>query len=474
MKKTLLAGLLCCFSTTSISDEVSLQSLQAQAIEDAKQKAEELRAGSQRADAGSGVDAAVAEIARRSQTIMASAATPTVPIAEGVSQGQETPSGENRNQFQAIKDQSLKLAEQQQSLSQMVADASRTQAASNETAKSIGTIYKDVNAKALKNIMGGQQSGVGGVDVVRETGLLFLSMSMPDNDVSAALEMASSHGVRVAFVGLPNGTRNIPEAMRFMKKLAAKAKIEPANEPDVGIDPNAFTKYGVRVVPTLVRETGDGHFHRLEGSINWSYFDDSIKQMPQGQWLNLQAGQVWKIEEINLIEEMKQRMAAIDWEAKKKGAIERFWSNQKMHHLPAATKTERWMIDPTVRVTKDMQDRSGQLIARAGTVLNPLASAHVPLRLLVINPASERELQWAVQYQQSNPFGGQTMVLGTDFTTKGWDVMQKASNTLQARIRLAPPELINRFRLTATPAVIQTIGKAFGVQQLALDKEEAE
>ena len=66
------------------------------------------------------------------------------------------------------------------------------------------------------------------------------------------------------------------------------------------------------------------------------------------------------------------------------------------------------------------------------------------------------------------------MVLGTDFTTKGWDVMQKASNTLQARIRLAPPELINRFRLTATPAVIQTINTAFGVQQLALDKEETE
>ncbi len=471
MKKTLLAGLLCCFSATSISDEISLQSLQAQAIEDAKQKAEELQAGSQAPDSGSSVDAAVAEIARRSQGIIASAATPAAPISVDASQASAS---ENRSQFQAIKDQSLKLAEQQQSLSQMVADASRAQAASNETAKSIGTIYKDVNAKALKNIMGGQQSGAGGVDVVRETGLLFLSMSMPDNDVSAALEMASSHGVRVAFVGLPKGAHNIPEAMRFMKKLAAKAKIELANEPDVGIDPNAFTKYGVRVVPTLVRETGDGHFHRLEGSINWSYFDDTIKHLPQGQWLNLQAGQVWKIEETNLIEEMKRRMAAIDWEAKKKGAIERFWLNQKMHHLPAAIKTERWMIDPTVRVTKDMQDRSGKLIARAGTVLNPLASAHVPLRLLVINPASERELQWAVQYQLSNPFGGQTMVLGTDFTDKGWDVMQKASNTLQARIRLAPPELINRFRLTATPAVIETVGKAFGVQQLALDKEKTQ
>lgn len=453
MKRTLLVGLLCCSSATTASEEVVAGR-------------DEVFQPSSPSAIANGVDAAVAEIAKRSQPLLAP------PVADAKLPASSA--GDSRALYQEIKNKAVQMADQQNSIAQMVADTSRANAATEATAKSVGAIYNGVNAKSLKAMMGANKSGDSSVDPAKTVGLLFLSMSMPDKDVSSALEMASEYGVRVVFIGLPKGARNIPDAMRVMKKIAVEAKLKPEQEPDVGIDPNAFAKYGVRVVPTLVRETGDGHFHRLEGSINWRYFDDTIKGLEQGKWLNQQAGQTWQIEETSLIEEMKRRMASIDWEEKKKAAINRFWTNQKMNRLPAAVKTERWMIDPTVRVTKDMYDRGGKLIAKAGTQLNPLAGAHVPLRMLVINPASQRELKWAMQYQQKNPFGGQTMILGTDFTENGWKVMEKASNTLQARIRLAPSELITRFRLTATPAVVETINSAFGVQQFAIEQEIAQ
>ena len=70
---------------------------------------------------------------------------------------------------------------------------------------------------------------------------------------------------------------------------------------------------------------------------------------------------------------MKKRALAIDWKAKQDAAVARFWNNQTMHSLPPASKDERWMIDPTVKVVKDVVDPKGNVLAKAGTIVNPLA-----------------------------------------------------------------------------------------------------
>lgn len=45
-----------------------------------------------------------------------------------------------------------------------------------------------------------------------------------------------------------------------------------------------------------------------------------------------------------------------------------------------------------MRVVKDMVDPKGNVLAKAGTVINPLAQAYAPLRMIVINPQSQQEL----------------------------------------------------------------------------------
>lgn len=59
------------------------------------------------------------------------------------------------------------------------------------------------------------------------------------------------------------------------------------------------------------------------------------------------------------------------------------------------------MIDPTVRVVKDVVDPKGNVLAKAGTVVNPLAQVYAPLRMIVINPQSQLELEWAKKYRKS-------------------------------------------------------------------------
>lgn len=303
---------------------------------------------------------------------------------------------------------------------------------------------------------------------VQRNGMLFVSMSMPTPSLMSALQVAADHDIPVSFIGLIKGTKQVPDTIMVLKKLAKKAKL--TTEPEVLLNPVDFVKYGINVVPTLIKDDGAGHFHRLEGSINADYFYDAINlEEADGKYVNQRVGPTWQIEEKNLIDEMKDRFAAIDWEAKKREAVQRFWQHQKFTDLPAAVKDEKWMIDPTVKVLKDMKDKSGAVIYRAGDVINPLEKAPLPLRMIIINPVSQPEIEFVKRYRKEHPFQGQTILMGTNFTRdKGWDVMQNVSTALNGRVQLMPKEVAARFQLSGTPAVIETKGKVFGVQQFAV------
>nr|MBG9386379.1 conjugal transfer protein TraW [Klebsiella pneumoniae] len=83
-------------------------------------------------------------------------------------------------------------------------------------------------------------------------------------------------------------------------------------------------------------------------------------------------GPVEKISEPDLIDVAKKRLANIDWEEKKKQAIERFWTKQNFNELPRAPKSRTREIDPSVMITSDISTPDGTVFAHAGDVINPL------------------------------------------------------------------------------------------------------
>ncbi|MGL5128604.1 MAG: TrbC family F-type conjugative pilus assembly protein [Aeromonas popoffii] len=382
-------------------------------------------------------------------------------------------------QQQALKDPSMTAVlkeseqitdEQREKAQELTADAMQ-KAASPQTTQQMSSVFGNMKQSDLVAVLGADKSP--NTDKPEAAaignGMMFLSLSMSDKDLMASLEVAAKYSMPVSFIGLLKGTTTITDTAMQLRKLARKAGVSEDREPQVLLNPVGFEKYGVNVVPTLIRDMGDGTFHRLEGSINIDYFEDAVAQQQGRDRLNNRVGPIWRIEEVNLIDEMKSRMQQIDWEAKKKAAVANFWRNQTMHSLPPASKDESWMIDPTVRVVKDVVDPSGNVLAKAGTVVNPLAQVYAPLRMIVINPQSQLELEWAKKYREKHPFEGQTMILATDYSRdQGWDVMNRANEYLQTRTRLVPRELIERFHLAATPTVVATSGKVFAVQQFAI------
>ncbi len=61
---------------------------------------------------------------------------------------------------------------------------------------------------------------------------------------------------------------------------------------------------------------------------------------------------------------------------------------------PSCPGTQRILIDPTVRVTQDVKDKQGRVIASAGELINPLSRFPQNLTMIIFDPLNPGQLVW--------------------------------------------------------------------------------
>jgi conjugal transfer pilus assembly protein TraW len=147
-----------------------------------------------------------------------------------------------------------------------------------------------------------------------------------------------------------------------LRDYISKAKIK--KEPLVTLDPESFTQYSVKEVPTMVYRKDDKTY-KISGSINIKYFMKQIEENPEKTTFPVSA-QTFPIKEKSIVQELEERSNKYDWEAAKKNAIKSTWQNQWMASLPVSDENKIWYIDPTIQVNQDIRDNQGNLIAAAG------------------------------------------------------------------------------------------------------------
>lgn len=67
------------------------------------------------------------------------------------------------------------------------------------------------------------------------------------------------------------------------------------------------------------------------------------------------------------------------------------------------------LFDPTITVSKNIYDQTGQLIVKAGTKVNPLAKMKLHEVLLFIDGSDKREVRWAVS--QDKKYKGRDKII---------------------------------------------------------------
>lgn len=330
---------------------------------------------------------------------------------------------------------------------------------------------------------------------------IFASQSLEHEGLQDMLEVASEdQKILIVFRGVPEGMK-IDEGMRELQKMAAE--LDPV--PSVSLDPTLFDRYDVNVVPTIVKLAPSGDVSpadlptaeellegdhaiideeemaattshrkmlaRVEGLTGPAWME---RQQRQGRGGDLgREGPVAAIEEPDLIEVMKQRTLAIDWESQKQNALDNFWAKQRssFQYLPSATSDKERRINAEVVVTENLDDGNGNIIARKGDRFNPMDMLPFTLGLVAIDPLDKIQIKIAdqqIKKLEARDDINTVMVLVSRFDTdEGWDGYEELTDHFDRPVYLLPPDMVERFRLERLPSVITGDDTHFIVNEFA-------
>lgn len=296
---------------------------------------------------------------------------------------------------------------------------------------------------------------------------IFISSSMPKAMLRDLLANSGRDNVSVMLRGLLPGTKNFLETQQQLSELAKGIE----GGPDILLNPIAFTNHAVQVVPTVIfaGEKKGEEALRVEGNFNLDFLTRKLAEA-KGNPVRLgRLGPVFEVVERDIVEEMKERFASIDWEERARQARGRFWTKQQFVDLPVSRSASVRRIDPTVIVTEDVKNPRDQTqyIAHAGERHNPLEKVPLTRRVIVFDARDPKQLQ-IVRELRKKPIAGKVDVYITTAIDRdlGWKQHAAISQEFTSPLYLLNNDLKTMMRLRAVPAVVTAEGKQLVIEEI--------
>ncbi len=298
--------------------------------------------------------------------------------------------------------------------------------------------------------------------------VVFVSFSLGDTALKGIFEEASGQDDALLVFRGPKPGQKLPGLFADLKRIMK----DIAPVPNIVIDPTRFQKWAVSSVPAMVVEADDMALLQVKGVSSVSWLNDKLKAGGNGDLGRL--GDVYDIAEIDLLEEIKRRMAAIDWRQKQQQAIARFWDQQKFEVLPVALEDRERVIDMTVTAPRNLTAPNGQLIVRAGQTVNPLDKMPFGLCLVVFDATETAQVQWVHQLSCLDK-KARVMYLATSVSSHdGWANLRALETSLNSSVYLLTPDVRSRFQLQHVPSLVEQKGNRLVVRERKLPTSAGE
>ena len=289
---------------------------------------------------------------------------------------------------------------------------------------------------------------------------IFVSMGMPIHELKAAAEEASATKSILVFRGVEQGgdtgtiTKRLYEVVKEIKPF-----------PSSVIDPTLFTRFNVKVVPTMIETNKAGETRIARGLPGFGWLS---KQAPGD--LGQRGSSLYAISEPDMIEEMQRRMREHDWAKEKQHAIDNFWANQKdTVNLPTAEKNSERLIDTSIVATQDIvHPTSGMMIVTKGAKINP--QAILPMRhvYIVFDATHKKQVEIAKKVgdemlKKQKPV---VYLFSKMDTVKGWEPYNQTQELMNAPIYKLNQAIVDRFQIHVLPSVVEGEGAAVKVREI--------
>ncbi|QCT95459.1 conjugal transfer protein (plasmid) [Stutzerimonas degradans] len=299
--------------------------------------------------------------------------------------------------------------------------------------------------------------------------LIFVSWSL---GATAIKDILSSYDGRpstgIVFRGIPEGMKMI-DAVSKMHMLTQ----ETQSQVSVLLDPLAFQRHSIQTVPAIVLEgENDELLVKASGITSTRLVDQAITDpKKKGHDLGVY-GPTSEIIEPDFLQVAKARIEALDTEAMKKRAIDRFWHTQAGTPLPPVTIPATRLVDPSVIIQDDIKDALGNVVQKAGRI-NPLEMMPFNQKLVVIDPTQPWQVRLAQREYQAHGQELFVTVMATQIPpSSGWDLFQSVEEAIDGPLYLLPGDMAQRFQILRAPSVVTAEKLMFVVREYARDEVE--
>lgn len=290
---------------------------------------------------------------------------------------------------------------------------------------------------------------------------LFVSRAMGDAALKEIFALSASRDdLTVVFRGFAPGEK-FGEFQRNLQPLLGEIG-KDTRPPAVTIDPPKFTEAGVTAVPALAAYDDGKLIAVVHGVTSIDWMADQVANGARGRLG--QQGSVVEIAEVDVLALMQKRAAEYDWQAAKGRATQGFWQRQHFVRLPRAIESRTRLIDPTITIKETIKGARGEIIALAGSRVNPLESIPFRQRLVVFDGLDRAQVAAVKAYREENR--KVTFITTQVDPERGFDHLGEVMAELGTQVSLLTPEIANRFGIEKVPSIIEAKGNRFEVKEV--------
>ncbi len=182
-------------------------------------------------------------------------------------------------------------------------------------------------------------------------------------------------------------------------------------------------------------------------------------------------GPVFPIEEQDIREFIYQRLNGMEQNGEMAKVKEKFIENVKKHTLrptsvAGLTTTDNpktFYYDPTYILNKNIEDHEGNIIAKKGTVINPLDTITLHGVLFFLDADDKRQIKWAIKNAKKYDYVRYILVKGN---------IKEAGKKLNDRVYFDQYGSITRkLGISHIPCIVKQERKKLQIQEFAVSQE---
>jgi conjugal transfer pilus assembly protein TraW len=133
-----------------------------------------------------------------------------------------------------------------------------------------------------------------------------------------------------------------------------------------------------------------------------------------------------------------------------------------VYGLTITKKPKTFYYDPTYILNKNIEDHEGNIIAKKGTVINPLDTIMLHGVLFFLDADDKRQIKWALENAKKHDYVRYILVKGN---------IKEAGKRLNDRIYFDQYGLITKqLGIKHIPCIVKQEGKKLQIQEFALEE----